>query len=441
MRTASTNAVGSVELLAPLTSAANLPNHPSLSIPYLSTPLSDMVRQACQMLHRERRTLWNIKHLLTKLRGDETWIPCGKLNSNIDHVIFNTDSIYEEALKVELSSNDNDATDAASGNRKASSRARINRSPSVEDDARLISVKSCEIQTKPIENSHQLKGNDAASDLSRFTELASEPLLYPDKAEIGVLTYTPLEDRVGAIRMTEKPQSTGSTMTNYKIESGLSEVDKVLEGRDPLGENSQACLEKKDDSNTDQLPSSIQTAQTALACQVFQNPVYDENVEGAGNVDHASQPMPHRMQTRARAQAATENPASSRTRSITPNSSIVPTVHPLYLMPSSASPDRNFGLPPGEAEETRRMVILYAQKQEEICRGAEKLYAGLLKADRMRKTVFQWCKAEGHVGQMSDGEDWYDKEEWGLEEDLRKGHDDEEDEAVTQVKRTRGRRS
>ena len=59
----------------------------------------------------------------------------------------------------------------------------------------------------------------------------------------------------------------------------------------------------------------------------------------------------------------------------------------------------------------------------------------------MRKTVFKWCKAEGHVGEMSDGEDWYDKEEWGLDEDLRKGHEDEEEDAPTQGKKTRKTRA
>lgn len=73
--------------------------------------------------------------------------------------------------------------------------------------------------------------------------------------------------------------------------------------------------------------------------------------------------------------------------------------------------------------------MLYVQKQEEVCRGSWRLYEGLLKADRLRKTVFRWAKAEAHVGEMSDGEDWYDKEEWGLEEDLKKGHDEDEDDA------------
>jgi len=53
----------------------------------------------------------------------------------------------------------------------------------------------------------------------------------------------------------------------------------------------------------------------------------------------------------------------------------------------------------------------------------------------------RWCKAEGHVGEMSDGEDWYDREEWGLEQDLVKGREEEDDEAAAAPgKKTRGGR-
>jgi len=118
-------------------------------------------------------------------------------------------------------------------------------------------------------------------------------------------------------------------------------------------------------------------------------------------------------------------------------------IHPLFLAPRSAHPDRNLGLPEQEAEDVRRLVQLYVQKQEEICRGARKLHEGLLKADRLRKTVLQWSKAEAHCGSdrdMSDGEDWYDKDEWGLIEDLKKGQDEEEEDQTTQQKKTRNRR-
>ena len=118
-------------------------------------------------------------------------------------------------------------------------------------------------------------------------------------------------------------------------------------------------------------------------------------------------------------------------------------VHPFFLQPASSKPDRDFFLPQEEAAELRRLLQLYVQRQEEICRGSQRLYEGLLKADRLRKTVFFWSKAEAHCGEsrdLSDGEDWYDMAEWGLEEPLKKGHDDEEEEAQQNQKKTRNRR-
>ncbi|KAK2061034.1 hypothetical protein LY76DRAFT_590902 [Colletotrichum caudatum] len=118
-------------------------------------------------------------------------------------------------------------------------------------------------------------------------------------------------------------------------------------------------------------------------------------------------------------------------------------VHPFFRPPPNARPDRDLGLPEAEAEDIRRLLALYVQKQEEVCRGAMKLHEGLLKANRLRKTVLHWSKAEAHSGpnrDLSDGEDWYDKEEWGLTEDLKKGQDDEEEDTGTVAKKTRNRR-
>lgn len=87
------------------------------------------------------------------------------------------------------------------------------------------------------------------------------------------------------------------------------------------------------------------------------------------------------------------------------------------------------------------LLMAYVQKQEEVARATSDLYHGLVHADRMRQDVFSWCKAEGHIGEMSDGEDWCDNEYWGLEHDLIKGRDEEEDEtANTGKKSTRQRR-
>jgi hypothetical protein len=134
---------------------------------------------------------------------------------------------------------------------------------------------------------------------------------------------------------------------------------------------------------------------------------------------------------------------NSRPMSLVSDSSNELPIHPMFIAPRSARPDRDLGIPESEAEDMRRLLQLYVQKQEEVCRGVKRLYEGLLRADRMRKTVFKWSKYEAHVGpnrDMSDGEDWYDKEEWGLEEDLKKGQDEEEDEVPQTTKKTRTRR-
>lgn len=119
-------------------------------------------------------------------------------------------------------------------------------------------------------------------------------------------------------------------------------------------------------------------------------------------------------------------------------------VHPLFLPPASSVMDRNLALPDYEAEDVRRLLALYVQKQEEVCRGAQKLHHGLLKAEQLRKNVLHWSKAEAHCGpnrDLSDGEDWYDKDEWGLTEDLKKGQDEEEEDTTTTGKKTRARRA
>lgn len=135
---------------------------------------------------------------------------------------------------------------------------------------------------------------------------------------------------------------------------------------------------------------------------------------------------------------ATDNEAASLLAALADEAFI----HPIFLAPKSAHPDRDLGLPEQEAEDVRRLLQLYVQKQEEVCRGTKKLYEGLLKADRQRRTVLSWAKAEAHCGpnrDMSDGEDWYDQEEWGLTEDLKKGQDEEEEDTTQTQKKTRNR--
>lgn len=447
---------GVIELLAPLTSAADLPTHPSMSIPYKSSILTDMVQHASKLLHRERKTLWNMKNILTKLRGDETWIPCGALNSEVDDIIFDTGPIYKEIVESELrqyltsSKGPNSMNGEISAqtykqpgamrNSGASRLGASNAGTRRNSDARIQvtagrdigmgrpRVPGPELAALPpaaadAANENQ-KNHGLAHDKKMDVEIKEELLPIAD----NILHGSVLGDKLTA-------DDTQSLDAGNSPEPALTQSSKVggheehtsapdsMEDRPQPG--SKAALAVDDASKLlkngeDSVMTDHDVQANAMAA------ANDESIGADDGAEVSQEVPPRRMQTRAQAQAKSENTASSRTRSASP-AWAAPVVHPLFLMPASAYPDRNFGLPPGEAEETRRMVMLYAQKQEEVCRSAEKLYNGLARADRMRKTVFKWCKAEGHVGEMSDGEDWYDKEEWGLDEDLRKGQEEEDD--------------
>jgi hypothetical protein len=142
-----------------------------------------------------------------------------------------------------------------------------------------------------------------------------------------------------------------------------------------------------------------------------------ENDEEGEDSDMAD-PSPEQRRMTTRALASVPQVPS---RSPSP-----PQIHPFFLPPSNFSAN----LEPTNADEDPLPPLLsYISKQEEIVRLSTELYQGLLKALRMRKDVLKWCKAEGHVGEMSDGEDWVDLDEWGLDEgQLVKGKEEDDNE-------------
>lgn len=467
----SANIAAATELLAPLTSAADLPTHPSMSIPYKSSILSDMVQHASEMLHRERKSLWNMKRLLTKLRGDETWIPCGDLNSEVDNIIFDIGPIYKEIVESELLQHPTPAKGPSLVNGEAVAQSHNRTGDMNNSGPMLFSVSTAGTRRNSNERTYETAAKNIRLGLSSGPQsetIASAPAnaTVENRRDPGLVDHKEMN-----VEIKEELLPTADKLLDASSLSGKTIVDisqSLDSGNRPAPVAAQSInlnIHQEQsgvpDSVEDQpQPHQQETLAVDSAAKLSTNGeevnMADDGIDpkdataasegsaGADDNGDASQAAPHRMQTRAQAQAKSENTASSRTRSASPVPWTPPVVHPLFLMPGSAYPDRNFGLPPGEAEETRRMVTLYAQKQEEVCRSAEKLYVGLLRADRMRKTVFKWCKAEGHVGEMSDGEDWYDKEEWGLDEDLRKGQEEEEEDkdkdkegAGTQAKKTR----
>ena len=331
-----------------------------------------------------------MKLLLTKLSGDHTWIPCESVETENDFVLFGDERDHRRGNQLEKVVSKDDGDHLSTGTM-------------VSEDGALQIVqgegpgeRSSDAEKGPVAAADGdvsiLSGPDDATSLDKFRP--SEPAA---------------PENVGEAQQAENlKQST---------ENGLRERREEL---------------------------TEETIDVDGAVQPFEIP---ENQEQALEVlesgeDDQDLPAPTRMRTRAQAQAASDN-TPARTRSATPDSNMESFIHPYFLAPLKSHPDRDLSLPQHEAEETRKYLQLFIQKQEEVCRGVQKVYDGLLRADRYRHLVMKWAKAEAHVGlnrDMSDGEDWYDKEEWGLDEDLKKGQDEDEEDATTTAKKTRNTR-
>ncbi len=177
---------------------------------------------------------------------------------------------------------------------------------------------------------------------------------------------------------------------------------------------------------------------------------HEQSEEGISEDD--AQPQPTRRITRAL--AAENNTSNTASPPLSPNSTVssidssLLRPDPLFLLPPMLAASHRaprsllrLGIPVDELMETRRLLTMYIQKQEESVRGYEAVLSKLIKGKRMRDKVWQWAKAEGHVGELSDGEDWIDAEAWGLQlEDLKKGTDEENNEAQEDTGRGKGKR-
>jgi hypothetical protein len=353
------------------------------------------------MVQKERASLWKIKHLLTRLSGDSTWIPCEVVETGSDFALFNDERDRHRGKAIARDDGDHVSTGTLISDEAEQPRALLAAEVHAPDD--MVDA------AKKVVEEAVAEAEDTAMKMTMDERTNTDDAI---KHQSG--------------------DTTGSVKPN---EASESNSDK-----------------NGPDMATEEAPEAVQwSAMDVNGATKMENvedrAQFPEGADGGdlegGPDDQDDVPAPHRMRTRAQAQAASDNTTSSRTRSVSPDSISESFVHPYFLAPLSSHADRDVGLPSNEAEETRRLLQLYIQKQEEVCRGAEKVYNGLLKADRYRKMVMKWSKAEAHVGlnrDMSDGEDWYDKEEWGLDEDLKKGQDEEEEDAATTAKKTRTRR-
>ncbi|KAI0022879.1 RXT2-like protein [Xylariomycetidae sp. FL0641] len=391
------------KILAPLTSVIDLPTHPTLSRPYTSKTLTELANQGLDVMHKENRALWNVKHLQTKLVGDHIWVPCEMMIGPNDIELYKDG--YIERLK-----------EARAGK--------------LDGDILML------------DDTHRPNGQSATNGEGAATRDEKAPIAQAE-TESADTSMVDAEPPVDPDATTEDP-STLDDKTN-KEEPGVNGNEEKKEGNQ---------ADHQEDKNEDISRNEAENPQVGTIRQTGEDAVTDKGKQPASadsnmaNTNSAAAPgggeesVPNGA-SRTYPAIREVNEAGSRPVSVGTDSLDEMFIHPLFIAPRSARPDRDVGIPDQEAEDMRRMMQLYVQKQEEVCRGAKKLYEGLLRADRLRKTVLQWSKYEAHAGpnrDMSDGEDWYDKEEWGLEEDLRKGQDEEEEETTIPTKKTRTRR-
>ena len=348
-----------------------------------------------EKLRQERALLWRARNLHRSFLGDGGWMPCGLLETLDDRYIF----------EPKIMSNGKTASSSHQGLGGSGTPLAGNANAPQEAEAHM----------NGLGNETQGTDND--------TEMAEVPVASTDN--------TPNNDGQEHI-MELKSEEADATVTDLPPHPTGTNEDNEKATANHTGDKHEEMDTSKDGEK----------ARTDAHPEHMEGQGEDETEQDAEMHDGSPTP-PRRMTTRARANA---NQDAGSPTSTADTASTLPTPHPLFLIPEGIRPDANFGLPAAEAEETRRLLWSYIQKQEETVRGFEHMLDSLLRACHMKANVLEWCKAEGHVGELSDGEDWYDRERWGLGEgeDLKKGTDEDEvetiDERQTTAKRGRGRR-
>ncbi|KAJ5660789.1 uncharacterized protein N7484_000161, partial [Penicillium longicatenatum] len=398
-------------LLCPLKHPSELPTHPSLSQAYTSQALEQMAGAVEEKLRQEKALLWRARNLHRQFLGDAGWMPCGAVEAPEDRYIF------------EARAEDEDPH-GSTGQQKSSRLATSSANGDVNGGPEIPSTVSREAQ--PTQNGTGSEPQTAENDV----EMAETP------AGSGEPTANIETKEPNKALKSEEADATVNDLPPHP-----KGADELQGNGNNLGQGGYSANDEPDEMDTSKDGEKID----AKGANANLNETHDETEPDAEMHDGSSPEPPRRMTTRARANAA--NPQDENQSPSSETASAFLTPHPLFLIPDNVRPDANFGLPATEAEETRRLLWSYIQKQEETVRGFENMLNSLFRACHMKADVLEWCKAEGHVGEMSDGEDWYDREKWGLAEgeDLKKGTDEDEVETVddsrTTAKRGRGRRA
>ncbi|CAZ81597.1 unnamed protein product [Tuber melanosporum] len=378
------------KILAPCENAADLPSHPSMSHVYTSRTLNDLLQQSLTKLCEEQAHTTKLKNLLTVFLGDDPFVNLEKMQW-----------LDEDFAAIARERSDNLLREL--GGPLLSARGSISNPTTTAPPSAPALVP--QVPTAP------------APAASTTTTSPSKPTTNGD------LATAPPKDPI--------PPTT--TITTTTITTTTTGSPASSENPPPLTATTAA-----EDMDLD----------PPLAAPLKTEPSTPPT------------PPPRRMATRS-----TQNSHPTTPPPISPHHHLQE-IDP-WFFPPTFRVDPDFGLPAPEAAETRHLLSSAVQHQDEFLRGLNKVREGLLRAERFRKYVWGWCRAmegtreylaaggggteEGGVdaeveagATLSDGEDYYDPVEWGLEEPLEKGKEEEEEnggEVVSAGKKTRGRRT
>ncbi|KAF7544484.1 hypothetical protein G7Z17_g9902 [Cylindrodendrum hubeiense] len=375
-------------LLAPLTASTGLSTHQTLSKPFTSKTLTKLVDQSCDNMRKENRSLWQVRHLLTALCGDFTWVPCEMMVKPSDIELFTDNHVARHLLSLSKAH--------GGGSQGALPSTGINGDVPGQNGIEAGGV-------LPDNVGEVLQSDKSATEDADVSMVDADP--------VGQNGSRPDQGATHEATPNGEVNGSASTPTLKQEDSEPKSGPRGVE-KNKSQENVDDAVNPK--SGGDKGPGATSLARIGEGEALVDAHEFNELSNG---VQEGHIPLEGLGQL---------------------------FVHPMFIAPVGTKPDRDVGLPEQEAEDIRRLLALYVQKQEEVCRGAKKLFLGLLRAEKLRKDVLHWSKAEAHSGpnrDMSDGEDWYDKEEWGLTEDLKKGQDEEEEDTTTTGKKTRNRRT
>jgi hypothetical protein len=336
------------------------------------------------MVTVEQQKLLHVWNLLDRFLGETSWVPCEAFEAEEDDAVFDPD------YKVENTRSTSRSTSPAT----------------IATQLTTSGQESLENGTIPDDESQAKHTKILMNGGSNVQEELGEDLDSPDTLKIA-----PQEQEVAS----------GNPIVK---DTGIQPATEM------------------------EFSNAVETNGTELAAEKDADDKLETSSQKSSTIPADEQEVPaRRMTTRARAQASNQGDSSkndsnthSRAQSLSSTADI-PQPHPLFLTQSAIQPDRDLALPFPEAEDIRRLLLMLVQKREESVKGFTKLRNGLLEANRLRNEVFRWSKAEAHVGEMSDNEDWYDKDEWGLEMDLKKGREEDEEDPAAHRKPTRTRRN